>query len=119
MDININHPVWSPIPTDADSYANLGCIECQIKFTRLAVRALLGKDKKGVVALVSSIAGYSSNFSCPLYCATKHAVVGFTRSMRDAEQMQGVKVVSVCPGYVLPSHQSPFYISPLTLEAES
>ena len=64
------------------------------------MRALLGRDKKGVVVLVSSIAGYAKNYSSPLYVATKHALVGFTRSMGDAEELQGVKVVSVCPGYV-------------------
>lgn len=64
------------------------------------MRALLGRNKKGVVALVSSMAGYSKHYSAPLYSATKHAIVGFARSMGDAEQVQGVKVVCICPGYV-------------------
>lgn len=72
------------------------------------MRALLGRNKKGVVALVSSIAGYSKHYSAPLYSATKHAVVGFARSMGDAEQVQGVKVVCVCPGYVGLTHEVVF-----------
>lgn len=72
----------------------------QIKFTRLAMRALLGRDKKGVVAIIASMAGYTKHYSAPLYCATKHALVGFTRSMGDAEHLQGLKVVAICPGYV-------------------
>ncbi|CAH0046650.1 unnamed protein product [Clonostachys solani] len=79
VDINVNHP---------------------IKFTRLAIRALLGKQKHGVVALVSSIAGYSKQYPAPIYSATKHAVVGFTRSLGDAQRFQGVKVIGVCPGIV-------------------
>ncbi|VUC32622.1 unnamed protein product [Clonostachys rosea] len=79
VDINVNHP---------------------IKFTRLAIRALLGKQKQGVVALVSSIAGYSKQYPAPIYSATKHAVVGFTRSLGDAQRLQGVKVISICPGIV-------------------
>lgn len=54
--------------------------------------------------LVSSIAGYSKHYPAPIYCATKHAVVGFARSMAEAEKLQGVKVVCVCPGYVFPAH---------------
>lgn len=70
----------------------------KIKLTRLAMRALLGKDKQGVVAIVASIAGYSKQYPAPIYSATKHAMVGFTRSLGDAQQVQGVKVVAVCPG---------------------
>jgi NAD(P)-dependent dehydrogenase (short-subunit alcohol dehydrogenase family) len=77
MEINVNHP---------------------IKLTRIAIRALLGKDKKGVVLIVASIAGYSGQYSAPLYSTSKHAVVGFTRSMVDTGKYQGVKVVTICPG---------------------
>ncbi|KAJ3547734.1 hypothetical protein NM208_g1357 [Fusarium decemcellulare] len=80
VDINVNHP---------------------IKFTRLAIRALLGKKKQGVIALVSSIAGYSKQYTAPIYSATRHAVVGFVRSMGDAQQLQGAKVVAICPGIVM------------------
>ncbi|KAH6697418.1 hypothetical protein F5X68DRAFT_186337 [Plectosphaerella plurivora] len=79
VDINVNHP---------------------IKLTRLAIRALLGKEKHGVVVLIASIAGYSKQYPGPIYSATKHAVVGFTRSLGPAQEVQGVKVVSVCPGIV-------------------
>lgn len=78
----------------------------QIKLTRLALRALLGSNKNGVVVLVSSMAGYSKHYSAPLYSATKHAVVGFARSMGAAEQVQGVKVVCICPGYVDLTHRN-------------
>ncbi|RSL87749.1 hypothetical protein CEP52_015431 [Fusarium oligoseptatum] len=72
----------------------------QIKLTRLAIRALLGKNKQGVVVIVGSIAGYSKQYPAPIYSATKHAVVGFTRSLGSAQDLQGVKVVCVCPGIV-------------------
>lgn len=72
----------------------------QIKLTRIAMRAALGRNKRAVVALVASIAGYSKQYPSPIYSATKHAVVGFTRSMGDAETLQGLKVVAICPGWV-------------------
>lgn len=77
MQINVSHP---------------------LKLTRIATSALLGKDKKGVVLIMASIAGYSGNFAAPLYSATKHALVGFTRSIGDLDRLQGVKVVAICPG---------------------
>jgi 15-hydroxyprostaglandin dehydrogenase (NAD) len=43
----------------------------------------MGKDKGGkggVVVNISSIAGLGPFASCPVYTATKHAVIGLTRS---------------------------------------
>jgi NAD(P)-dependent dehydrogenase (short-subunit alcohol dehydrogenase family) len=34
----------------------------------------------------------------PMYSTTKHALVGFTRSMGDLDTHEGVKVVTICPG---------------------
>ncbi|KAI9719761.1 MAG: hypothetical protein M1812_003249 [Candelaria pacifica] len=79
VDINVNHP---------------------IKLTRIAMRALLGKDKKGVVLIVASVAGLQGLYSTALYSATKHAMVGFTKSMAAADRLEGVKVVCICPGAV-------------------
>ena len=78
VDINVNHP---------------------IKFTRLAIRALLGENKKGVVCLVSSISALGSAYSSPVYCASKHALWGFVKSMAPLDALEGVKVTSICPGY--------------------
>jgi NAD(P)-dependent dehydrogenase (short-subunit alcohol dehydrogenase family) len=79
FEINVNHP---------------------IKLTRLAIRACLGKRKKGVVLITASIAGYSGQYPAPLYSSSKHAIIGFTRSMVDTGKYQGVKVVTICPGFV-------------------
>lgn len=77
MEINVNHP---------------------IKLTRIAMRALLGRDKKGVVLMIASVAGLAGLYASPLYCATKHAIVGFVKSMAEADRLEGVKVVAICPG---------------------
>lgn len=79
MEINVNHP---------------------IKMARIAMRALLRADKKGVVLMIASMAGLAGMYASPLYCATKHAIVGFVKSMADADEFEGVKVVAVCPGCV-------------------
>lgn len=74
--------------------------EHPIKLTRIAMRSLLGANKPGVVLIVASGAGVAGFYSSPLYCATKHAVVGFTKSMTQADKDENIKVVSVCPGIV-------------------
>lgn len=68
------------------------------------MRALLSKNKKGVVLITSSVAGLAGNYVAALYCATKHAMVGFVKSMSEADELEGVKVVAICPGYVLLSY---------------
>lgn len=71
-----------------------------MKLTRIAIRSLQSKNKKGVVAITASIAGLHGHFSTPLYVASKHGTIGFIKSMAQAERELGVKVVGVCPGYV-------------------
>lgn len=70
-----------------------------MKFTRIAIRALLNKNKKGVVLVTASLAGYQGTYSAPLYCATKHAVIGFVRSLAELGRLEGIKVCAVAPGY--------------------
>ena len=77
MKINTNHP---------------------LKLSRIAIRALLRKNKKGVILVVASLAGYIGTFSAPLYCASKHAVIGFVRSMAELDRLEGIKVTAVAPG---------------------
>lgn len=74
--------------------------EHPIKLTRIAMRSCLKANKPGVVLIVASCAGVTGFYSSPLYCATKHAVVGFTKSMAQADKDENFKVVSVCPGIV-------------------
>jgi NAD(P)-dependent dehydrogenase (short-subunit alcohol dehydrogenase family) len=54
----------------------------------------------GRVVNVSSIAGLHGAPYITAYCATKHALVGFTRALAAETAQQGVTVNAVCPGYV-------------------
>jgi len=76
-EINLNHP---------------------IKFTRIAMRHLVSEDRKGVVLPIASVGGIAGTYHCPLYIATKHGIVGFVKSMKFAEDYEGVKIVTICPG---------------------
>lgn len=99
----IFEPKWSSFLYDQekDGYAAMKInAEHPIKLTRIAMRSLLSVDKPGVVLIVSSGAGITGTYAAALYCATKHAVVGFTKSMAQADADENVKVVCILPGMV-------------------
>ena len=75
-------------------------VDHPIKFTRLAMRALAGAEKQGVVILVASTAGIRANYLASLYTASKHAMVGFAKAMGQADGDEGVKVNAILPGLV-------------------
>jgi len=63
----------------------------------------MGKDeggKGGVVVNMASIAGLTAAAYLPVYVATKHAVIGFTRSFGLPYHFDrtGVRVMAICPG---------------------
>ena len=88
---------WDDTEEDGYAQVNINVVH-PIKLTRIAIRALLGKNKKGVVLVVASLAGFQGTYSAALYCATKHAIVGFVRSMAPMDELEGVKVTAVAPG---------------------
>lgn len=80
---------WAHIPIDLRFYlfnnffsysiAKLGVIYC----TQTAVN-LMSREKGGnggIIVNVSSVCGLDSVFAQPIYNATKHGIVGFTRSL--------------------------------------
>ncbi|NXI29254.1 PGDH dehydrogenase, partial [Sterrhoptilus dennistouni] len=56
----------------------------------------------GVIINISSLAGLMPAAFQPVYCATKHGVIGFTRSIALAADMEnyGVRLNTICPGFV-------------------
>lgn len=55
----------------------------------------------GMIVNIASALGLDVHFTLPIYSASKHAVVGYTRSMADEkfENKFGVKFVTICPGF--------------------
>lgn len=48
----------------------------------------------------ASVGGIAGSPPAPLYCATKHAIVGFVKSLATTESLTGVKITSLCPAGV-------------------
>ncbi|XP_046435127.1 15-hydroxyprostaglandin dehydrogenase [NAD(+)]-like [Neodiprion fabricii] len=84
-------------------------LEIAINYTAVVRGTLLGyrymgKDKGnkgGVIVNISSLAGLITGPSFPVYIATKHAVIGLTRSFGLPYHFEktGVRVISMCPSF--------------------
>jgi NAD(P)-dependent dehydrogenase (short-subunit alcohol dehydrogenase family) len=65
------------------------------------IQALAPRMRAGSVFVVTaSLAGLIPMASDPLYVLTKHAVVGYARSMAEVLEPRGIRVNLVCPGIV-------------------
>jgi len=54
--------------------------------------------KGGVIVNIASVTGLEPFYFLPMYSASKHAVVGFSRALASMHDKTGVRVVTMCPG---------------------
>jgi NAD(P)-dependent dehydrogenase (short-subunit alcohol dehydrogenase family) len=52
----------------------------------------------GRIVVTASLAGLTAMPDDPVYAATKHAIVGFVRSVAPALAVRGIAINAVCPG---------------------
>jgi len=70
-----------------------------ITTTRLFLPGMI-KRNQGHIINIGSIAGYESYSGGSVYCATKHAVHGFTRALKMDVGHTNIRIGSVSPGAV-------------------
>ena len=64
--------------------------------TRAALPHLLAS--RGRLVNIASMAGFTGVYGYTSYCASKHALVGLTETLRFEVEPRGIKVHLVCPG---------------------
>lgn len=58
------------------------------------------KQNEGTIVNIASIAGKNGVPAASIYSASKHAVMGFSRSLLLEVRKHGIRVIAVCPGSV-------------------
>jgi NADP-dependent 3-hydroxy acid dehydrogenase YdfG len=58
------------------------------------------ENKKGSIILIASLAGKNSFVNGAMYSATKHAALGFMRSLMLEVREYNIRAASICPGSV-------------------
>lgn len=73
-------------------------------------------NKHGTLAGIASVAGFRGLPGASAYCASKSAAITYLESLRLELRNSGIKVVTVCPGYIdtplteVNTHRMPFLI---------
>lgn len=59
-----------------------------------------GSDRKGQIAIMSSLASFRGFAGAPAYCASKAAIRNYGEGLRNAYARAGIGVSVICPGFV-------------------
>ena len=68
-------------------------------FSKAVLTSMIEK-RKGSIINIASLAGKNSFVGGSMYSATKHAVLGFARSLMLEVRQYNIKVATICPGSV-------------------
>lgn len=68
-------------------------------FTKAVLQNMINR-RSGTIINIASLAGKNAFIGGTMYSATKHAVLGFTRSLMLEVREYNIKVSAVCPGSV-------------------
>jgi len=69
--------------------------------TQAVAKGLLASKKAGSLINISSQMAHIGGQERAVYCASKHAVEGFTKAMAIEWGKQGIRVNTICPTFVL------------------
>ncbi|WP_127559671.1 SDR family NAD(P)-dependent oxidoreductase [Saccharospirillum alexandrii] len=92
-------PAVDTTPEAFDQAMNLN-VRAAYFLTQAVARGLLNAGKPGSLINISSQMGTVGGVDRSVYCATKHAVEGFTKAMAIEWGKAGVRVNTVCPTFI-------------------
>ncbi len=107
----IHSPSTETTEADFDAVANLN-IKGAYFLTRAVAKGLIAAGKPGSLINISSQMAYVGGIDRAVYCATKHAVEGFTKAMAIEWGHHGIRVNTICPTFIRTPLTEPTFNNP-------
>jgi NAD(P)-dependent dehydrogenase (short-subunit alcohol dehydrogenase family) len=104
-------PAKDTTPEDFDAAADLN-IRGAYFVTQAVANGLIAAGRPGSLINVSSQMGHVGGVDRAVYCATKHAVEGFTKAMAIEWGRHGVRVNTICPTFIRTPLTEPTFADP-------
>jgi NAD(P)-dependent dehydrogenase (short-subunit alcohol dehydrogenase family) len=92
-------PARDTDPADFDAVAALN-LRGAYFLTQAVARGLIAAGRPGSLVNISSQMGHVGGIDRAVYCATKHAVEGFTKAMAVEWGRYGIRVNTLCPTFI-------------------
>lgn len=108
-------PAAETTEADFDQVANLN-IRGAYFLTQAVARGLIEANKPGSLINISSQMGHVGGVDRAVYCATKHAVEGFTKAMAIEWGKLGIRVNTICPTFIRTPLTEPTFADPAKRE---
>jgi NAD(P)-dependent dehydrogenase (short-subunit alcohol dehydrogenase family) len=93
-------PASETMEADFDAVSDLN-IKGAYFLTQAVAKGLVAAGKSGSLINISSQMAHVGGVDRAVYCATKHAVEGFTKSMAIEWGKAGIRVNTICPTFIL------------------
>ena len=92
-------PALDTTAEDYDAVTDLN-VKAAYFLTRAAARGLIDAGKSGSLMNISSQMGHVGGIDRAVYCATKHALEGMTKSMAIEWGPKQIRVNTICPTFI-------------------
>lgn len=104
-------PAADTTEADFDVVADLN-VKGAYFLTQAVAKGLVAAGKPGSLINISSQMAHVGGIDRAVYCATKHAVEGFTKSMAIEWGKAGIRVNTICPTFILTDLTRPTFEDP-------
>ena len=104
-------PAADTTEVDYDAVAALN-IKGAYFLTQAVAKGLVAAGKLGSLINISSQMAHVGGIDRAVYCATKHAVEGFTKSMAIEWGKAGIRINTICPTFILTDMTRPTFEDP-------
>lgn len=95
----LHSPALDTQEADFDTVSDLN-VKAAYFLTRSVAKGLIDAGRGGSLINISSQMAHVGGVDRAVYCATKHAVEGFTKAMAIEWGRQGIRVNTICPTFI-------------------